>query len=95
MIPGLTTKLSEAAVASTTTITVKTDLVRVTGSTNIATIVAPGEGFSQICILVPVDGNVATVTTGNIAKAVTMPQNQTCTFVFSKKTALWYPGPIS
>ena len=97
MIPGITTKLSESLVASAATIEVKTDLVRVSGTTSIATIAPPhyGGGFSGIVILVPVDGNVATLTTGNIAVAVTMAQNRSTVLVFSKATSTWYPGAIS
>lgn len=96
MFPGTTTKLSEDIVASAASITVRADLVRVTGSTAIATILDQfGGGFSGLLFLVPTDGTVATLTTGNIAKAVTMAQNQVCVFVFSKKTGTWYPGAIS
>lgn len=96
MFPGLTTKLSESTVASTTSITVTTDLVRVTGTTSIATIKPNfGGGFSGVAFLVPVDGTVATLTTGNIMKAVSMPQNQVCVLVYSKKDSKWYPGAIS
>jgi len=96
MIPGITTKLSEAAVASTTTITQKTDLLRITGTTAIATIRPNfGGGFSGICIIVPTDGNVATTTAGNIAVVVTMAQNRATVLVYSKKTNKWYPGAIS
>jgi hypothetical protein len=96
MLPGITSKLSEAAVASAATITQETDLIRVTGTTSIATIRPNfGGGFSGICVLVPVDGTVATLTTGNIAVAVSMAQNRATVLVFSKKTGTWYPGAIS
>lgn len=97
MFPGITTKLSEDVVASTTTITVKADLVRITGTTNVATIVVGkyGGGFSGMCILVPTDGTVNTVTTGNISVAVAMPQNRATVMVYSKKNNTWYPGAIS
>jgi len=96
MIPGIMTRLSESTVASTTTITVKTDLAEITGSTAIATIKAPGQGgFSSVIFLVPTDGTVATVTTGNIPVAVTMAQNRVTVFVYSFRTGKWYPGAIS
>lgn len=96
MFPGITTKISETVAASTTTIDVKTDLIRLTGSTAIATLNPHyGGGFSGICVLVPVDGTVATVTTGNIAVAVTMAQNRATVMVYSKATGVWYPGAIS
>lgn len=97
MIPGLTSKLSESTVASAATIEVKTDQVLVTGTTSIASIKPPhyGGGFSGFVIIVPTDGNVATLTTGNIAVAVTMPQNRATLLTFSKKNGTWYPGAIS
>jgi len=96
MIPGLTTKLSEEVIASAATIYPKTDLVRVTGTTNIATITpAFGGGFSGILFVVPVDGTVNTVTTGNILVAVAMPVNRATLLVYSKVANKWYPGAIS
>jgi len=96
MIPGTTTKLSEITVASTTVIDVKADIVKITGSTAIATINPNfGGGFSGICILVPVDGTLGLLTTGNIAIAVTMPLNRATLLVFSKEEQTWYPGAIS
>lgn len=93
MFPGLTTKLSEESVASTTSISPKSDLVIVTGSTDIATIIPSfGGGFSGILYLVPVDGAVGLLTTGNIAAAVSMPQNQVTTLTFSKSQQKWYPA---
>ena len=96
MIPGITSKLSETVVASTTSITQKSDLINLTGSTAIATINPNfGGGFSGICVLVPKDGTLGLVTTGNIAIAVTMPQNRATVLVYSKKYGVWYPGAIS
>jgi len=97
MIPGTTTKLSESTIASAASIDVKTDLVRVTGTTSIATILPHfGGGFSGILFLVPIDGNVATLTTGNIVgSAVTMLQNKVTVLVFSKTDAKWYSHALS
>jgi len=96
MIPGTTTKLSQETVATTTNVTVKADLVRLTGTTAVATINPNfGGGFSGMCILVPIDGNVDLLTTGNIAVAVTCAQSRATLMVFSRTDALWYPGAIS
>jgi len=96
MLPGITSKLSEASVASATTIVQETDLIRLTGSTTVQTIRPNfGGGFSGVLFIVPIDGSVATGTSGNIAAAVTMVQNQVCVLVYSKATGLWYPGAIS
>lgn len=96
MIPGITSKLSESLVASTTSIVVKTDLIRLSGSTAIATIVDQfGGGFSGLLFIVPTTGSIATTTAGNIAKVMTMASLQVTVFVYSKATGLWYPGAIS
>jgi hypothetical protein len=96
MIPGLVSKLSEGTVASTTSIVVSSDAIRVTGTTSIATIKPLNNGgFSGLLIIVPVDGNVATLTTGNIAVAVTMAENRATLLYYSKADNLWYPGAIS
>ncbi len=95
MFPGLTTRLSESEIASAATIEPVTDLVGLTGSTAIATITPPYAGFSGIMILVPKDGTIGLLTTGNIALAVTIPQNQNCVIVYSQKDEVWYPGAIS
>lgn len=98
MFEGTTTKISEeaASVASAATITVRKDFVRLSGSTAVATINGQfGGGFSGVLFLVPVDGTLGLLTTGNIAAAVTMAQNQVCVLVYSKATGKWYPGAIS
>ena len=89
-------RLAETTVASAATITPKFALlVKVTGSTAIATIRPPFAGFSGVLVLVPTDGTVATLTTGNISIAVTMAQNRSTVFTYSKKNNTWYPGAIS
>lgn len=96
MIPGITSKLSESLVASTTSIVVKTDLIRLSGSTAIATITDQfGGGFSGLLFIVPTTGTIATTTAGNIASVVSMISNQVTVFVYSKANNKWYPGAIS
>jgi uncharacterized membrane protein len=97
MIPGLTSKLSESTVTAAATIVAKTDIVRISGTTSIATIKPNfGGGFSGILFLVPVTGNVATLTTGNIVgSAVTMLQNKVTVLVYSKTDAKWYTHALS
>lgn len=96
MTGGILNKLSESVVASSTSIQVKTELVRLTGSTAIATILPPQQGgFSGMIVLVPVDGTIATTTAGNITIVVTMPQNRATILVYSKGANVWYPGAIS
>lgn len=96
MIPGLTSRISEGNLVAATTITPKADLNFVAGTTAIATIRPPFEGFSGILFLVATDvAGVATLTTGNIALAVSLTTSKVTAFVYSKKNALWYPGAIS
>lgn len=99
MFPGYTTKVSEEIVALSTTISPKKDVIHVTdttATTAVATIVPPFGGFSGIMVVINRSGNaITTVTTGNIANAVSIPVDQPCVFIFSKLTALWYAGAIS
>mgnify|MGYP001571483754 CR=1 FL=1 len=96
MIPGIQSALSESNVASTTaTLIFQTDIVRLTGTEAVTTIAPPAKGFSGMVLLVPVDGNVATVTTGNVSLAVTMPVSRATLLVYSKSANVWYPGAIS
>lgn len=90
MFPGLTTKLSEETIASADSISPKSDLVRVTGSTAINTINPPFGGFSGMLTLVPVDGGVVLGTSGNILVGITMGVNRAVTLFWSKSAAKWY-----
>ena len=91
MFPGLTSKLSESTVASATTITAKTDIVIVTGTTAIQTINPNfGGGFSGFLVLVPT--NAAGVTlgaAGNILVGIAAAQNRAVFLVYSRSLAKW------
>lgn len=100
MFPGLTTKLSEQALAAATTIYPDADLLHITdtsATTVIATITpAFGGGFSGIHILVNRSGgDITTVTTGNIATAVTVGQNVAVVAAYSKLTGKFYMGALA
>lgn len=95
MFPGLTTRISEETLASAATIEPKSDLVKLTGSTAVATINPSYAGFSGILILTPTDGTLGLLTTGNIAVAVTMAQNRATVLVYCASSGVWYPGAIS
>lgn len=100
MFPGLTTKISEETGALSTITTVKRDLFHVT-STTATTVVTTiqdqfGGGFSGMFILLNRSGNnITTLTTGNIATAVTIGQNVSILFTYSKLTNKWYPGALA
>lgn len=94
MFPGLTTKLSEASaeVASTTTITVASDITIISGTEAIETIIGQfGGGFSGIAVLIPTAA-FTTVTTGNVAIASTAVAGKALIMVFVKSTGKWYPS---
>ena len=91
MFPGTTSKVSESTLAASTTINPKTDLVRLTGTTTIATIIPNfGGGFSGIQYLTPVDDTVTVDTSGNVLVGQTMALNRVYTFIYSKIQAKWY-----
>lgn len=93
MIPGTTTKLSESTLASAATIDPKSDLVFLTGTTDIATITPHfGGGFSGIVFLCPVESELATLTTGNIAVAYPLLQDTIQILCYSKARDKWYPA---
>lgn len=94
MIPGQVSRLTESVLASATTIRPRTDLVRLTGSTAVATITPPF-GFSSFLIVVPVDGALVFGTGGNILVGATVAQNRPCLLIYSKGLAKWLIGPIS
>lgn len=101
MWPGFTTKLSEGLLVLATTVTFNKDLLHITDTTatTVLTTIMPAFGggqFSGMTVVVNRSGAaVTTVTTGNVAKAVSIPENQSCVFVFSKLQNTWYPGAIS
>lgn len=91
MIPGTTSKLSESTVASAASIVAKTDVVKVTGTTQINTI-QPNfmGGFSGFLILIPVDGAVTLGTSGNINVGIACVQNRAVFMCYLKSTGKWY-----
>jgi hypothetical protein len=93
MIPGSVSKMVEATVASAATITAKADIVKVTGSTTVNTIV-PGLGVahSQFLVLIAVDGAVTLGTSGNILVGLSASQNRAVLLVFVKSLGKWVIG---
>lgn len=97
MIPGSVSKLVEAPIvtAAATIGPIDGDVVRVAGSTTIATIKPPlNGGFSGWLIMVPAT-TVATTTSGNIVNDVTMPANQATLLVYVASLGKWVVGAIS
>ena len=90
MIPGTVSKLTERTVASAATIEAKADIVYVTGSTQVNTIL-PGLGTAQgqFLVLIPTDGAITLGTSGNILVGIAAAQNRGVFLVFSKKLGKW------
>jgi len=91
MIPGTTSKLSESTVASAATITAKTDIVLVTGTTAINTILPNfGGGFGGFLVLIPTNAAGVTLgTSGNILVGVAAAQNRALFMVFVRSLGKW------
>lgn len=97
MIPGYgSTKMKEEVVASATTITVKGDLIRLTGTTAVATISSPmdvGRDGLLIFIYTP-DAGVTINAAGNVAVSQTLVTNRLYAYVFSNIAAKWIPHGV-
>ena len=89
MIPGTTTKLSESVVASAASVDAKSDILKVTGTTQINTIIPYVGSFSTIIWLVPVDGAITLGTSGNILIGGTAAQNKATVMVFVRTLGKW------
>ena len=90
MIPGSTSKLTESTVASAATIDAKTDVVLVTGTTQVNTINPNfGGGFGGFLILVPTAGSVILGTTGNILVGITAVINRGVHLNYVKSLGKW------
>lgn len=96
MIPGTTTKLTEKRIASAATIQVDKDLILLTTTTSIATLVPHfGGGFSGVVVLVPTGGAITVLTTGNIPAGATLADGKATVLVYSKTTDDWYTHALS
>lgn len=99
MFPGLTSKVSEAAVALASTVYPKTDVIRVTDTTSttvLATLSPAFGGFGGFLVIINQSGaNITTVTTGNIQTAITIGQNVATLFIYSKGAGKWFPGALA
>lgn len=95
MYPGAFSKLGESTLASATTISPKTDLVRITGTTEIVNIAEPPTGgFSTVLFVIPV-GIFTWTAAGNIGLAGTAVVGKLIVFAFSKSQRKWYPSVIA
>jgi hypothetical protein len=97
MIPGYgMSRLREEVVASAATITVKADLVRLTGSTQVDTILFPlnvGRD-GAIFFIYASDGAVTLSAAGNIAVSQSIAQNRLYTYAWSTIAGKWIPHGV-
>jgi hypothetical protein len=93
MIPGRgSCRLSEETQASAATLAKpNSDVIKLTGTTQIDTIPPPfGGQFACLIQLIPVDGTVVLSTAGNILVGITMAQNRATMLTWLKSTSKWY-----
>jgi hypothetical protein len=90
MYPGATTRATEETLVSAATISPKSDLVLLTGTTSIATINPPFAGFSGLLVLIPTGGAVSLLASGNIAATATLTNLVSKVLCYSKKNNKWY-----
>lgn len=92
MIPGRISKTESEVVASASSIIVRTDVVKVTGSTQINTITSPLmlDRGGLLLVLIPVDGSVVLGTSGNILVGITAAQNRAVFLVWDAVVGKWY-----
>lgn len=90
MIPGSVSKVSETTIASAASIRATADVCKITGSTQINTIIPGlGTGQSQFLILVPIDGSIILGTSGNINVGITAVINRAVFMVFLRSLGKW------
>jgi hypothetical protein len=90
MFPGQTSKSTESTVASAASINVKTDVVLVTGSTQVNTIVPNfGGGFGGFLVFIPTAGSIVLGTSGNILVGITAVINRAVYMTYVKSLSKW------
>lgn len=94
MIPGYgSSRLKEESVASAATITVKADLIRITGTTQVDNILSPiNMGRDGFLIFVYTNGAGVTLSAaGNIAVSQALVTNRLYVYAFSTLAGKWIP----
>ena len=99
MIPGYgSTRLAETVVASAASITVKSDLVRITGTTQIDNILGPptlmGRDAALIFVYTP-DAGVTISAAGNVAVSQALVTNRLYAYVWSYLANKWIPHAVA
>lgn len=102
MIPGIVSKLSSQMVSLTNTLPVTSDIIRVT-STTLTTVLTTlqiksgkaGADGGLVIIINTSGASITTLTTGNIATAVTIGQNVATIMAYAPVIGKWYPGALA
>lgn len=99
MIPGLgSTRLTEQEVASAATITVKADLIRITGTTQIDNILGPPTLVGRdanLIFMYTTGAGVVVSAAGNVAVSQTLATNRLYAYVWSYLANKWLPHAIN
>lgn len=98
MIPGYgPSRLREEAVASAADIVVKSDLVRLTGATQVDNIYTPvNMGREGVLIFIYAsDGAVTISAAGNVAVSQALAQNRLYCYAWSSIAAKWIPHAVA
>jgi hypothetical protein len=95
MYPGQVTRLSEARRVSANSIDANYDVLLLSGATAIQTIAPRQLMGAQFLVLIPLDGTIGLLNTGNIIAAQTMLQNRATVLVYSRLLGKWYPQPLA
>ncbi len=97
MIPGYgVSKMKEDVVASAASIDIKSDLVRITGTTQIDNMVSPmlvGRDAILIFVYTP-DAGVTISADGNVAVSQALVTNRLYAYVYSVLAAKWIPHGV-
>lgn len=90
-MPGFVDRLDCETIASAATISPKSDVVVLTGTTSIANIIPPNTGGISGCrlILVTTGAGISLLATGNIAVAFSLVTNVHKSLVFVPKIGKW------
>lgn len=97
MIPGFgTSRLKEESVASAATIQVKSDLIRITGTTQVDNILSPFlNGAGGLLIFVYTNGAGVTLSAaGNIAVSQALVTNRLYAYAWSDLAQKWIPHGV-
>lgn len=97
MIPGYgSSRLKEDVVASAATISIKADLIRLTGTTQVDTMLSPinmGRDGFLVFIYTP-DAGVTISAAGNVAVSQALVTNRLYAYVFSVLAGKWIPHGV-